>query len=53
MQPVFPIPPSYAPKTVQVLPDTDTQFEAGTVLTVRHARASVLCVTHPETQEDC
>lgn len=53
MHPVFPVPPSYAPKTVEVLADTQEQFEAGTILTVRHARASVLCVVHPETQEDC
>ena len=53
MQPVFPIPPSYAPKTVEVLYDNDAGLLPGTILEVRHARASVLCVIHPETQEDC
>lgn len=53
MQNPFPIPPSYAPKIVEVLQDNDAGFLPGTVLEVRHARASVLCVIHPTTLKDC
>ena len=49
----FPIPPSYAPKTVEVLHDNDAGLLPGTILEVRHARSSVLCVVHPTTLKDC
>lgn len=49
----FPIAAPYAPKTVEVLHDNDAGFSPGTILEVRHARASVLCVVHPTTLKDC
>lgn len=49
----FPIPPSYIPKTVQVLHDNEEGFAPGTILEVRHARSSVFCVVHPTTLENC
>ena len=53
MQRTFPVPPSYAPKTVEVLHENEAGFSLGTILQVRHARASLLCVVHPITLEEC
>lgn len=52
MQSPFPLPPAYAPQKVEVLQTNDAGFLPGTILDVRHARASLLCVAHPTTNKD-
>lgn len=52
MQSQFPVPPAYAPEKVEVLQSNHEDIPPGTILEVRHARASLLCVAHPTTNED-